>query len=357
MKAAVFQGLGEPLAIADLPLPQAGPGEIVLRVHYCGICGSDLHATQAGVFLVPNGTVLGHEFAGEVVESGSAAWKPGDMVTAVPNNACTECVAAGFGRCKDDLGIMCPKNLITGFGLQYPGAYAEFVKVRSDEALRLPPEVRSREGSTVEPLAVGLHAVEKGQVNVGDRVLILGAGPIGLAVAIFAKLAGARDVVISEFAPARREAATALGATAVIDPGADDVGEAFSRETGGLPDVIFECVGVPGLIQKCIDLSKTFGRIVVVGVCMVEDRVVPLSGTFKEVNIQFVLGYVSKNWRLVLDLLHSGRIDPRPMITDVVPLDGLPQAFEALRKPTTQIKVLIAPRESLARSSVTTGFN
>jgi (R,R)-butanediol dehydrogenase/meso-butanediol dehydrogenase/diacetyl reductase len=344
LKAAVFQGLGQPFTIEEVPTPQAGAGEIVLRVDYCGICGSDLHATQEGVFLVPNGTVLGHEFAGEVVESGSTAWKAGDRVTAVPNNACSDCVGAGFGRCKDELGIMCPKNLITGFGLQFPGAYAQYVKVRAEEALHLPAAVGSREGATVEPLAVGLHAVEKGKVALGERVLILGAGPIGLAVAIFAKLAGARDVIVSEYAPARRAAAAALGATAIIDPNVEeDVGAAFAREAHGPPDVIFDCVGVPGVIQKCIDLAKTFGRVVVVGVCMVEDRLIPLSGTFKEINIQFVLGYVSRNWRLVLDLLDAGRIDPRPMITDTVTLADLPQAFEALRKPTTQIKVLIAP--------------
>ena len=177
----------------------------------------------------------------------------------------------------------------------------------------------------------------------GERVLILGGGPIGLATAVFAKLAGARDVVVSEFAPARREAAGALGATAVIDPGKEDVAEAFARHAGGPPDVIFECVGVPGMIQKTIDLSRTYGRVVVVGVCMVEDATTPISAIFKEINIQYILGYGRPDWRLVLDLLDSGRVDPRPMITDIVSLDELPSAFEALRRPTTQIKVMVRP--------------
>jgi threonine dehydrogenase-like Zn-dependent dehydrogenase len=173
----------------------------------------------------------------------------------------------------------------------------------------------------------------------------MGGGPIGLAVGIFSKLAGARDVIVSEYAPARREAAGALGATAVIDPAKEDVAETFLKKAGGPPDVIFECVGVPGMIQKCVELSKTFGRIVVVGVCMVEDAMIPINAIFKEVNIQYVLGYGRPDWRLVLDLLDAGRVDPRPMITDTVTLEQLPGAFEALRKPTSQIKVMVRPNE------------
>src|SRR6202044_3044822 len=112
-----------------------------------------------------------------------------------------------------------------------------------------------------------------------------------------------------------------------IDPAKDDVSEAFLKRAGAPPDVIFECVGVPGMIQKCVDLSKPFGRIVVVDVCMVEDTMVPISAIFKEVNIQYVLGYGRPDWRLVLDLLASGGADPRPMITAIITLDPLPQAF------------------------------
>jgi (R,R)-butanediol dehydrogenase/meso-butanediol dehydrogenase/diacetyl reductase len=343
MRAAVFHELGKPLQIENVQKPQAGRGEIVLKVHYCGICGSDLHATHPGVFVVADGTILGHEFAGEIVESGSPDWKVGEMATALPNNACDDCRKIGLMKCKDDMGIMCPKNTLTGFHPSFQGAYAEYVKFSSTEAFRLPSSVKNREGAAVEPLAVGLHAVNRGKVTIGERVLILGGGPIGLSTALFSKLAGARNVVVSEYAPARREAAGAMGATAVIDPGKEDVAEAFARHAGGPPDVIFECVGVPGMIQKAIDLSRTWGRVVVVGVCMVEDTTTPISAIFKETNIQYVLGYGRPDWRLVLDLLDSGRVDPKPMITDIVALDELPSAFEALRRPTTQIKVMVRP--------------
>jgi 2-desacetyl-2-hydroxyethyl bacteriochlorophyllide A dehydrogenase len=343
MKAAVFHEFGKPLAIETVARPQAGPGELILKVHYCGICGSDLHATKPGVFVVPDGTILGHEFAGEIVESGAPDWKVGEKATALPNSACDDCRAQGLGECKDKLGMMCPKNTIIGFNTTAQGAYAEYVKVSAKEALRLPDSVDSRIGATVEPLAVGVHAVTRGKVAMGERVLIMGAGPIGLAVTIFAKLAGARDVIVSEFAQSRREAAGELGATATIDPAKQDVGEAFAATAGGPPDVIFDCIGIPGMIQKCIDLSRPFGRITVVGVCMTEDKLTPVAGIFKEINIQFVLGYSKPDWRLVLDLLRSGRIDPGKMITHVIGLDQLPEAFEALRKPTTQIKVLVRP--------------
>ena len=345
MKAAVFHELGKPLAVENVAKPQAGPGEIVLKVHYCGVCGSDLHSTHPGVFVVPDGTILGHEFAGEIVESGAPGWKVGEMATGLPNKACEECRQLGLGECKEGLGMLCPKNTIVGFHPSAQGAYAEYVKFSAKEALRLPSAVKSREGAAVEPLAVGVHAVNRGKITMGERVLIMGGGPIGLAVAVFSKLAGARDVIVSEYAPARREAAGALGATAVIDPGKEDVGEAFGKKAGGPPDLIFECVGVAGMIQKCVDLSRPFGRIVVVGSCMVEDRMVPLSAMFKELNIQYMMGYARPEWRLVLDLLDSGRVDPRPMITDVVTLDQLPAAFEALRAPSTQIKVMVRPND------------
>ena len=346
MRAAIFSGIGQPLEIRNVPEPKAEPGGLILKVHYCGICGSDLHATQHGAFVVPPGTVLGHEFAGEIVESRAAGWKVGEVVTAVPNNACDGCRASGLQECKDDLGILCPNNRITGYSTEVPGGFAEYVHVSASQALRLPKEVTSRQGATVEPLAVGLHAVEKGRVKLGDRVLVIGGGPIGLAVVAFAKLAGAFHVIVSEYAEIRRNTSLAFGATGTIDPSKEEVAEAFAKIAGAPPDVIFECVGVPGLLQECINLSAPRGRIVVVGVCMVEDRLVPMSGIFKEVNVQFILGYGKPDWRLVLNLLDSKGIDSAPMITNIVSMNELPHEFEALRKPSTQIKLLVSPLKS-----------
>jgi (R,R)-butanediol dehydrogenase/meso-butanediol dehydrogenase/diacetyl reductase len=343
MKAAVFHGLGQPLSIEQIEKPNVGKGEVLLKVAYCGICGSDLHATAEGVFVVPEGTVLGHEFSGEVVESGDTAWHKGDRLTSVPVNACADPACQALGKCKDDLGILCPSNRITGLAVDVPGAYAEFVKVGARQALKLPDSVTYEEGALVEPLSVGLHAVRKAKFDVGARVLILGAGPIGLSVTAFAKLAGARDIVVSEFNPTRREKAKAMGATAVIDPTGGNVGESFAAVTGVPPDVIFECVGVKGLIQQCIDLSRPRGKIVVVGVFMMEDAIVPISAILKELDIQFVLGYVDEEFAIVLDALAKKNINANAMISDIVGFDELPAVFEALRKPKSQIKVLIRP--------------
>jgi (R,R)-butanediol dehydrogenase/meso-butanediol dehydrogenase/diacetyl reductase len=220
----------------------------------------------------------------------------------------------------------------------------QFIKVGARQVVPLPEGVTWEEGAMVEPLAVGLHAVTKSEMQLGARVLIIGAGPIGLSVAAFSALRGASAVVVSERAPARREAATAFGATAVVDPTkVEDLGAEFARLAGGPPDVIFDCVGVPGIIQSCIDLSRARGTIVVVGVCMKEDKVIPISAILKELRVQFILGYVDEDFAKVLDFLQAGKINAAAMVTDRVSLGELPDAFEGLRQPGNQIKMLILP--------------
>jgi (R,R)-butanediol dehydrogenase/meso-butanediol dehydrogenase/diacetyl reductase len=341
MKAAVFRGVGNKLAIEDLPAPEAGPGEVVLRVDYCGICGSDLHATLPGAFTIAKGVILGHEFAGVVVDSGTPAVTVGERATAVPIRECDAC--RPHGECQHGRGILCANNAIVGFTPATPGAYAEYVKVGAKHLIPLPPQVTPEQGAMVEPLAVGLNAVERAGVKIGDRVLVLGAGPIGLAVASFARIAGARDVVVSEFAAGRRETAAKFGATGVIDPAREDVTASFERLTGGKPDIVFECVGVPGLLEQAVGQVRSLGKIAVVGVCMTEDRWVPFAAISKAITMQFMLGYTKPHFAIVLDYLNAGRIDALAMVTDVVGLDALPDAFEALRKPQTQIKVMLRP--------------
>jgi (R,R)-butanediol dehydrogenase/meso-butanediol dehydrogenase/diacetyl reductase len=341
MKAAVFRGIGRPLQIEEVPLPELRPGELLLRTRYCGVCGSDLHATQAGTLVVPEGTVLGHEFAGEVVDSRSPDWKAGDLVTAFPALLCTSCTGRGLSDCAEGNLALCQRKGAIGFTPQLPGGLGEFVRVSASAALRLPAGVGAQHGATIEPLAVGLHAVKRGQVTLGDNVLVIGAGPVGLAVTAFARAAGAREVIVSEYAQIRRSSAAKFGASQCIDPAVEDVKEAFVRHAGAPPDVVFECVGVPGMIKRCISFVKFGGRVVVVGVCMLEDTFKPLSAISKEISLIFAYAYERRDWPVVLDFLHRGKIDPSHMITDVVSLDALPAAFEALRKPSSQIKLLV----------------
>jgi (R,R)-butanediol dehydrogenase / meso-butanediol dehydrogenase / diacetyl reductase len=333
MRAAVFHRPGEPLSVEDRQMPVARPGDIVMKVAYCGICGSDLHATEPGPASLEPGTVLGHEFSGVVTDSASADFQPGDRVIGLPLQECDECRPSGQG-CRDHLGILCPRNRVIGLGAAVPGAYAEYLRMPAHHALKIPDDLDLKHAALTEPLAVGAHAVRAAGNLLGARVLVVGAGPIGLAVTLLAQLAGARSVVVSETAAGRRAKAASLGAQ-VVDPAVEEPAAA---------EVIFECVGVPGLLRQCIERAPLHGRIIVVGVCRGEDRIFPRVALRKELSIRFVLGYTRDEFALILDMLGAGRIDASPLITGVIGLDQTPAMFEALRTPGDHAKVLIDPQ-------------
>lgn len=337
MKGATFQEPGRPLVLADLPDPTPGPGELIVRVAGCGICGSDLHLSAEPV--LPPGTVLGHEFAGTIaaVGPGTGPWREGEPVCAVPLfgcGTCVECLTGDTHHCADMRG--------TGLG-RVPGGYAEYVRVSARETFRLPDDLAPHEGALVEPLAIGLHAVHVARLKPGDDVLIVGAGPIGLTTALWARHAGAREVIVSDPVAHRRALAAQLGATGTIDPSKEEVRPTFERVARRPPGVIFECVGVPGLLQEIFGYAPPRCRIVVAGVCLKPDAIVPVTALMKELQLRFTIFYNRADFGHTIDMLRSGRIDPRPMITDLVDLQGLPAAFEALRSPSTQCKVILRP--------------
>ncbi|HVZ06944.1 zinc-dependent alcohol dehydrogenase [Rhodopila sp.] len=342
MRSLVFAEPGQPLRPEDRPVPEPEPGDLIVKVAYCGICGSDVHATDPGPFQIAAGTVLGHEFSGEVVDSRADGFVAGDRVIGIPVRPCDPCRAES-GECRDGMGIRCPNARVIGMSPGIPGGYAEFVRIGARQVLKVPDGVGDKAAALVEPLAVGAHAVRAAGPLLGRRVLVIGAGPIGNATALFARAAGARDVVVSELDPTRRARARRLGATAVADPAAEPLDQAFAGLTGGPPEVIFECVGAAGLIQHCIELAAPTGTIVIVGVCRVEDRMFPRRAITKELRLQFVLGYVPDDFALALDLLRSGRFDADAMVSDVVSFAELPTLFEALRRPNPHGKVLLDP--------------
>jgi (R,R)-butanediol dehydrogenase/meso-butanediol dehydrogenase/diacetyl reductase len=192
----------------------------------------------------------------------------------------------------------------------------------------------------VEPLAVGLHAVDMGKIPRGATVLVIGAGPVGLATILWAKLLGARHVIVSEKAEIRKAMAARFGATDAIDPGLP-LTRQVEKIAGHAPDVIFECVGAPGLINTTMMEAPRGARIVIAGVCQQPDTIMPLMGIVKELELQFVLGYRPADFDYVIAMIASDRVDVSPMITDIVSLDTLPAAFEALRKPAHQCKVML----------------
>ncbi|MDT0577129.1 alcohol dehydrogenase catalytic domain-containing protein [Croceicoccus sp. F390] len=339
MQAAIFKETGTPLVVERVADPTPGAGDVIVAVERAGICGSDLHVTRHG--MVPPGTVLGHEFAGKIVALGegvSSHWRIGDRVTALPIHACHECDA-----CNMQLPALCSAIQFAGTTLQWQGAYAEFIAVRENMLQRIPSGVSIDEGGMIEPLAVAHHTVELAHIAKGEAVLVIGAGPIGAAVTLFARLAGAGPVIVSEHSAERRALALELGATAVIDPGTEDVAQRFGTLAGRSPQIVFECVGVPGLLQEAIRLAGVRGRVVVAGVCLSEDRIMPLVGLSKEVSLQFTQCYTEDDFAKVIDLVARGEAQVTPLHTSTIGFAQLPTMFEALRTPSGQCKVLIDP--------------
>ena len=340
MKAAVFKQVGKPLQVESVADPVPREDGLVVKVAYCGVCGTDLHATREGLTTACCDQILGHEYVGEVVEVGRHAegdWHPGDRVCAMPFIACGHCLPCAAGRffeCQDK----------TVPGVNAPGGFAEYVNTGCRETLRLPDELGLQSAALIEPLAVGIHAVRVAELQAGSRIMVIGAGPIGLTVALWARFFGAREVVVSEMAATRAALARKMGATRVIcpDPGAD--AEAllaqFSDAAGGPPDIIFECVGAPGLLQQCIEMAPQRGKIIPVGVCEQPDAIMPFFGLIKGLRIQFAIAYTRDDFETCMAMLAEGRVDISPMVTDVVSLEELPQAFEDLRTPGHQCKVL-----------------
>ncbi len=338
MRAAIFHEAGKALTIGNAPDPEPGENELVLKVSHCGICGSDLHSTEPGLLLLPGGSVMGHEFSGEIAAVGrnTDGWKVGQKVAAMPVITCGICPPCMRGE-----AYACDKATTIGLG-QSSGAYAEYVKVGARDTVLLPGSVSLLEGALIEPLAVGYHAVEMSGLRPGGNVLIVGAGPVGLAVTLFSRFVGARHIIVSERSDGRAKMAARFGATECVDANADVIAQ-FRKKTGTVPDIIFECVGVPGMISDCMKMAPRGGKVVVAGVCTKPDTILPLMGIMKEITLQFVLAYRKRDFDLIAGWMAADRIDAQAMVTDTVGFADFPQAFEALRTPSHQCKVMLKP--------------
>ena len=337
MKACVFKAVGQPLEFVELPDPKAGPGEIVVRVRACGICGSDLHAATNGDSKLPPGTIMGHEFAGlvEEVGAGVTGFATGDPVAAMSYLPCGECASclAGFGM---QGAAMRP----IGFG-DVPGGYAELAKLRPGGVFKMPRTMSFRLGATVEPLVVGFHGLRRSGLQAGETCVIMGAGPIGLMTLLWARYAGARTIVVSEIQMHRRDLALKLGADSAVDPRMHNPAAAMARISGAGPDVVFECIGQPGSLAQAIAIARRGGRLAVLGAAMEDDGFPPAVAMKKELDVRFSLGIEPGEIETTIAVLASGRIDTEPLITHVVGLDNLPRAFAALAQPHNQCKVMV----------------
>ncbi|WP_372790054.1 zinc-binding dehydrogenase [Paraconexibacter sp.] len=381
MRAVVCQHAE--LGVQDLPEPVPARGQVRIQVTRCGICGSDLHArtgiddwaemaAEAGYDRFGRSDqpiVLGHEFCGEVAEHGPGA--KGSLPTGTP--------VVALPLLRNAQGID-----TTGLSVHAPGAYAEQMLVQESLMLPVPNGLDPDIAALTEPMAVAWHAVRRGDVGRKDVAIVIGCGPIGLGVILMLKAKGVRTVVASDYSPGRRALATACGADVVVDPAAQspfaaapskghvqgipavlELAVGTTEKLGRLPvgwwhawrlvdtlgiepkhPVIFECVGVPGVIDSIIGEAPLFSRVVVVGVCVGADQITPAMAINKEIDLRFVIGYTPLEFRDTLHMLADGKVDPRPLITGKVGLDGVSSAFTALGDPEAHAKILVDPRSS-----------
>jgi 2-desacetyl-2-hydroxyethyl bacteriochlorophyllide A dehydrogenase len=332
MKAAVFRAMGEPLAIETLGAPTSARDEVLLKICRCGICGSDLHMTAEPVFGITPGYVLGHEMSGEVIEAGAdTAFKPGDQVSVAPLRGCGACAPCLAGE-----PAWCANMKLIG------GGYAQYAAIAGRQCRGLPVDVSAADGALAEPLAVALHGVCRSGMRPGDRVLVVGAGAIGLAVAFWARRLGAAEVIVADLHALQEDRAMSLGATVFLLSG-ESLAPRVSERCPGGPDIVFECVGKPGLIDFCISLVRPRGKVAVLGLCTAPDHMDSFRAISKEVEIVMSVFFDMSEFVRAIDALEADRFPPQGLITDTIGLDAVPVAFEALRRRTTQCKVLIDP--------------
>jgi threonine dehydrogenase-like Zn-dependent dehydrogenase len=326
------------LVVADVAEPEPGPGEVLVRTLACGICGSDLHALKhadrfvetarrAGnprVMDLARDVVMGHEFCAEIVAHGPATTRQLPIGTRV----CSRPVLARPSG---------PQSI--GYSNDNPGGYGQFMRLTESLLLPVPDALSTEQAALTEPMAVGLHAVNKAALAAGDVPLVIGCGPVGLAVIAALQLADVGPIVAADFSPQRRELAATAGAADVVDPAATSP---WSRVRGQRV-VVFECVGVPGMLDTTMAAAPRSSRIVVVGVCMEPDTIHPMLGIVKELQLQFVLGYTQDEFATTLGHLADGRLPSTPLITGHVGLDGVAPAFDALASPERHVKILVHP--------------
>ncbi len=336
MRAAVLRD-GRMVYRDDVPEPVPESGQVLVGVRACGICGSDLHFAAhgaevlelggrmgggAGMNLDLNGDVfMGHEFSAEVLEAGpdTETHPPGTLVTSIP----VLLSAKGFEP------IVYSNSTL--------GGYAERMLLSAPLLLPIPNGLDLKQAALTEPLAVGLHAVNKSNIAPSETALVLGCGPIGIAIIAALRARGVETIVASDFSPKRRELASVMGAHRTLDAAQ---GSPFDTVK---PVVVFEAVGVPGIIDDVLLRARPGTRLVVAGVCMQPDTVHPFFAIAKEINVQFVLAYTPDEFADSLRALAEGEIDGTPLITGEVGLDGVGAAFDDLADPERHCKVLVTP--------------
>jgi (R,R)-butanediol dehydrogenase/meso-butanediol dehydrogenase/diacetyl reductase len=345
MKAAVFRGV-EDVRVEEVPEPEAGPNDVVVEVSACGICGSDLHTYLHGSFVEP-GQVMGHEFAGRVVAAGDSVEgiAVGDRVTGVPIVPCGECA-----RCAEGRYNLCGVAWTTGIAYGQPGAFAERVRIPGSQlggnVFKLDEAIDDEAGATVEPLAVGVHAVHLAGEVAGSTALVLGLGTIGQQVAQALRAHGARRVIGVDLADLRLDAARRLGVDARNGAAGLDAVLAEALGEGEEIDVVFECSGVPAVANAAIDAVRAGGTIVVLALYDEPISFNPTSLVQREVTLKGSIAYTSRDFAEAIELLRDGKAVAQPLITQRERLDDIGDAFRTQLEKDRSLKVLVTPNGS-----------
>ena len=337
MKASRFLG-NKTFAVADLPTPHAGPGELVLRNQVCGVCGTDVHIYhgEPGSADVNPPVVLGHEYSGEVVEVGEGVtgFAVGDHVTVDPNIYCGHCA-----YCQNGKKQLCPS--MEAIGVTRDGGFAQYSRIPASQAFKLEPTVPWEAAAMAEPLACCLHGIDLAGIQVGDKVCVVGGGAIGLLMVQLAKLSGASQIVLSEPNEKRRQVGLQLGANAAIDPTRPDAQEAFAQVLDGGANVVIEGVGNVPAVKSAFQFAGKGATVLLFSVPKVDATFdLPLFDVYKkELTIKGSFVNPDTHARAVA-LINSGKVDFGPIITHRFTLDQLPEAI-AMQMSDASIKVVV----------------
>jgi (R,R)-butanediol dehydrogenase/meso-butanediol dehydrogenase/diacetyl reductase len=335
MKTAILQE-DNTFKIQECPTPAPGNDEVLIKIAYCGICGSDIHMLNAHMF--PPGCIIGHEISGYVAKAGKnvSEWREGDPVVVFPMEPCGNCAPCSKGEvqhCKEGIGRR------YGVGLN-PGGFAQYILTKPSMLFKVPKSLDMKLAALTEPLATSVRGVNNSNIKKGSHSLIMGAGPIGLFCIPALKNKGAGRIFITEPDSFRAEKAAALGADYVFNPKKDDPADEIKKITGEAPEYIFDCAGTEDSIQDAAYIAGNQGRILILGLYHGNVSILPIICLNKELSLNFSLGYNWKDFSDSIELLSKGKINPDIFISKVVKLDEINDAFTALNKPGNT-KILI----------------